>query len=99
MTEDNFHHELMEEASTLARLYLDEKIQGDGEDAARFVRSFVELLSPSFLPETLEDPIKMALTTLVSIEVFKECFLIGYAHADKKLSAINALKNAFPENE
>lgn len=99
MTEDNFHYELMEEAYDLAGRYLDEKIQGDGEEAVRFVRSFVELLSPTFLPETLEDPIKMALTTLVSIEVFKECFIMGYTHADKKVSAINALKNAFKEDE
>jgi hypothetical protein len=95
MTEDNFHYELMHEAKRLASQYMSEMIQDDGEAASAFVREFVTLMAPIMEEETLRDPVKIALNSLTYVEVFKLCFLKGYSHADKKVRAINSLKNAF----
>lgn len=92
--EDNFPYEVISEARRMATLYLQEVIKDDGEAASSYVREFVQLMVPIMEPETLEDPVKIALNTLTYVEVFKLCFLKGYKHADKKMRAMNALKNA-----
>ena len=95
MTEDNFHFELIQESKRLARIYMEEQIDNDGEAASDYVREFVSLMTPVFEEETLKDPLKLALNTLTYVEVFKLCFIKGYGHADKKVRAMNAIKNAF----
>lgn len=93
---DDFPQIIIDEAERLAEEYMTTVLKDNDEGTLGYVRDFVQLMSPMFEGTiNLEDSVQIAVHVMTYIKVYEKCFVKGYAYADKKHQAIQALKNTF----
>lgn len=89
---------MLEYGEEIARAMLSEM---DEEEATAMVRDFVEIVS-RWQPNVAShagDPVMLGISCLATAYLFQMAFKKAYLYTDKKVDAINALKNALGETE
>lgn len=91
-------HDMMEYGSTVAEQMIADM---DEEEATLMVRDFVTLIA-KWQPNVAihaDNPVMLGISCLATSYLFQMAFKKAYLYTDKKVDAINALKNAFGESE
>ena len=73
----------------------------DEEEATQMVRGFIEVIA-RWQPNVAVhagDPVMLGISCLATSYLFQMAFKKAYLYTDKKVDAINALKNALGESE
>ena len=70
-----------------------------GEEATELVRQFCASLLKDYPDLVKANPIEMGLNALAAAYLFIAAFEKAYHFSDRKVSAINAIKNAFEEDD
>ena len=91
-------HEMMEYGAQLAEAMI---VEMDEEEATLMVRDFVSVIA-DWQPNVAihaDNPVMLGISCLVTSYLFQMAFKKAYLYTDKKVDAINALKNALGESK